>query len=306
MQHRIAIAAVTLCALVIGACADHGDGASRFSTEPGGEGGKAQAATSYITRGVAAVVDPRTHRLRTITQNAAPTNGISASIATSGTGAALFLPVGSPGIAKSAGYYTMRFVDKSYHKHTVLLLFGAYGGPPAAMQHYVDGVLKSTTGYSWQRLSTGWLRTSSITRVVQSGALVATYTTTTTASSPTSTGGTSTGPAIPVRLEHPDSGGARRMLSSFAYGLALALAPRDVSAQTSLAFAECEQEWLKYAAAAAVVVGIEALIIEAVERMVNYDEWFLREVDKGLAAADRGGLVDHADLRKMIDERYPG
>lgn len=49
-----------------------------------------------------------------------------------------------------------------------------------------------------------------------------------------------------------------------------------------------------------------ALIIEAVERMVNYDEWFLREVDKGLAAADRGELVDHADVRKMIDERYPG
>jgi predicted transcriptional regulator len=50
----------------------------------------------------------------------------------------------------------------------------------------------------------------------------------------------------------------------------------------------------------------QALIVEAVERMVNYDEWFLREVDKGLAAADRGELVDHADVRKMIDQRYPG
>jgi predicted transcriptional regulator len=49
-----------------------------------------------------------------------------------------------------------------------------------------------------------------------------------------------------------------------------------------------------------------ALVIEAVERMVNYDEWFLREVDKGLAAADHGELVDHSDVRKMIDERYPG
>jgi predicted transcriptional regulator len=49
-----------------------------------------------------------------------------------------------------------------------------------------------------------------------------------------------------------------------------------------------------------------ALVIEAVERMVNYDEWFLREVDKGLAAADRGELVDHSDVRKMIDQRYPG
>jgi predicted transcriptional regulator len=50
----------------------------------------------------------------------------------------------------------------------------------------------------------------------------------------------------------------------------------------------------------------EALVLEAIERLVNYDEWFLREVDKGLAAADRGELVDHQDVRKMIDERYPG
>jgi predicted transcriptional regulator len=48
-----------------------------------------------------------------------------------------------------------------------------------------------------------------------------------------------------------------------------------------------------------------ALIVEAVERMVNYDEWFLREVDRGLAAADRGELVDHQDVGKMIDEPSP-
>ena len=50
----------------------------------------------------------------------------------------------------------------------------------------------------------------------------------------------------------------------------------------------------------------EALVVEAVERMVSYDEWFLREVDKGLAAAERGELVDHAEVRKLIDDRYPG
>jgi predicted transcriptional regulator len=49
----------------------------------------------------------------------------------------------------------------------------------------------------------------------------------------------------------------------------------------------------------------EVLVVEAVERLVNYDEWFLREVEKGLAAADRGEFVEHSDLRKMIDERYP-
>jgi len=50
----------------------------------------------------------------------------------------------------------------------------------------------------------------------------------------------------------------------------------------------------------------ESLVVEAVERMVNYDEWFLREVDKGLAAADRGEFVDHAEVRKLIYDRYPG
>ena len=50
----------------------------------------------------------------------------------------------------------------------------------------------------------------------------------------------------------------------------------------------------------------ESLVVEAVERMVNYDEWFLHEVEKGLAAADRGELIDHEDIRKLIDSRYPG
>jgi predicted transcriptional regulator len=50
----------------------------------------------------------------------------------------------------------------------------------------------------------------------------------------------------------------------------------------------------------------ESLVVEAVERMVNYDEWFMPEVEKGLAAADRGEFVDHEEIRKLIDRRYPG
>jgi predicted transcriptional regulator len=49
----------------------------------------------------------------------------------------------------------------------------------------------------------------------------------------------------------------------------------------------------------------EALVVEAIERLVNYDEWFLREVNKGIEAADRGELMEDADVRKMIDQRYP-
>jgi predicted transcriptional regulator len=57
--------------------------------------------------------------------------------------------------------------------------------------------------------------------------------------------------------------------------------------------------------AAAQGCAAETLVQEAVERLLNYDDWFLREVDKGLAAADRGEFVQHDDIRKMIDSRYP-
>ena len=49
----------------------------------------------------------------------------------------------------------------------------------------------------------------------------------------------------------------------------------------------------------------EALVRDAVERFLNYDAWFLGEVDKGLAAADRGEFVEHDVVRKMIESRYP-
>ena len=50
----------------------------------------------------------------------------------------------------------------------------------------------------------------------------------------------------------------------------------------------------------------QALVQEAIERFVDYDEWFLREVESGLAAADRGEFVDHEDIGKLINLRYPG
>ena len=50
----------------------------------------------------------------------------------------------------------------------------------------------------------------------------------------------------------------------------------------------------------------EALAREAIERFLDYDTWFLQEVNKGLAAADRGDFIEHDDVRKLIDRRYPG
>jgi toxin ParE1/3/4 len=49
-----------------------------------------------------------------------------------------------------------------------------------------------------------------------------------------------------------------------------------------------------------------ALVQEAVERLVDHDEWFLREVEKGLSAADRGEFIDHEDIGTLINTRYPG
>ena len=50
----------------------------------------------------------------------------------------------------------------------------------------------------------------------------------------------------------------------------------------------------------------EALVHEAVERFVNFDEWFIQEVEKGLEAADRGEFIEHEEIGKLIKSRYPG
>ena len=50
----------------------------------------------------------------------------------------------------------------------------------------------------------------------------------------------------------------------------------------------------------------EALAREAIERLVDYDGWFLHEVEKGLAAADHDEFIGHEEVGKLIDTRYPG
>ena len=36
----------------------------------------------------------------------------------------------------------------------------------------------------------------------------------------------------------------------------------------------------------------ESLVYEAVERFIEHDEWFVREVEKGLAQIERGDVLD--------------
>ena len=46
------------------------------------------------------------------------------------------------------------------------------------------------------------------------------------------------------------------------------------------------------------------LVVEAVERLMDYDQWFTAEVQKGIAAADRGEFVEHEEVAALIRERY--
>jgi predicted transcriptional regulator len=45
----------------------------------------------------------------------------------------------------------------------------------------------------------------------------------------------------------------------------------------------------------------KSLVKEAVERLVGYDEWFLRQVEIGLAQADRGELLEDNEVAARME-----
>ena len=47
----------------------------------------------------------------------------------------------------------------------------------------------------------------------------------------------------------------------------------------------------------------QALAQEAIERLVNYDDWFLREVEKGLAQLERGETLSHEEVGARLEQR---
>ena len=49
----------------------------------------------------------------------------------------------------------------------------------------------------------------------------------------------------------------------------------------------------------------QTLVVEAIENMLSFDEWFVRQVEGGIAAADAGQLQDHEEVRKLLEKRYP-
>ena len=45
----------------------------------------------------------------------------------------------------------------------------------------------------------------------------------------------------------------------------------------------------------------ESLVHEAVERLADYDDWFIRQVEKGLAQIDRGEVVKHEEVAARME-----
>jgi predicted transcriptional regulator len=40
----------------------------------------------------------------------------------------------------------------------------------------------------------------------------------------------------------------------------------------------------------------ESLVNEAIERLLGYDEWFIQQVEQGLAQVERGELLEHEQV----------
>jgi hypothetical protein len=246
MKHRMAFAAMAACAIIAGACADQ-DGGERLMTEPSG----GRPVVSYVTSSSAAIVDPRTHRLTAVTADASH-DGVRASISAGSVSTTAFQVLDNePGVARIGGRTIYKFTDDSHHVQEIVLLYRSTGGPPAAMQHYVDGVLVSTSAFGWMRTSGGWLRTQRVMQSLRNGVLVGTYTTATAPGKPGSGGG----PVQTVMLEHaPVASPLQKVVGAFAYGLAFALGPDDAKAQTFSIY-DCRLEWLRYVGSAVVLAA---------------------------------------------------
>jgi len=46
----------------------------------------------------------------------------------------------------------------------------------------------------------------------------------------------------------------------------------------------------------------EALAREAIEHFVDYDEWFVKEVEKGLGQIARGEVLTHAEVGARLEK----
>ncbi len=47
------------------------------------------------------------------------------------------------------------------------------------------------------------------------------------------------------------------------------------------------------------------LVVEAVERLVDFDAWFLSEIDKGLAQIESGETLSHEEVGVQLERYLP-
>lgn len=47
----------------------------------------------------------------------------------------------------------------------------------------------------------------------------------------------------------------------------------------------------------------QSLVRDAVERLIEYDAWFVREVEKGLAEIDAGEVLEHDEVGARLEKR---
>ncbi|NLQ18262.1 ribbon-helix-helix protein, CopG family [Marinomonas sp. M1K-6] len=45
------------------------------------------------------------------------------------------------------------------------------------------------------------------------------------------------------------------------------------------------------------------LMAEAIKQYVAREDWFIREVEKGIESADKGKLIDHCDIKAKWDAK---
>jgi len=64
-----------------------------------------------------------------------------------------------------------------------------------------------------------------------------------------------------------------------------------------------EKEALLRELAARTGQNVEQVLQQAVDNLLDYDAWFIQEVEKGLAAADRGELIEHEEVMRRLEKR---
>ena len=47
----------------------------------------------------------------------------------------------------------------------------------------------------------------------------------------------------------------------------------------------------------------ESVVLDAVERLLSYDEWIHTKVKHGIASADRGETLSHEEVGRRLEER---